>query len=209
MTYKNGIRPIKPINDAVYIRAEKNKHGTHTFDNGKEIFIDTFFRDTATEHACHDGEVVYVPSRIPSGREMILKKGDHVYGSHFLTHEDYEDNMTGELLYRVSYESTLYCRINKDESIDMLNDWSFFEPLLEPEENMYSDVAPSLIIKSERERLPNRAVAKHLCKSLRDIGVKEGDIVVWTKDSDYEIVVEGETYFRIETVDVVAIEEKK
>lgn len=198
-----SLKNSKTVNNIVFVRADRDKKRYRQVGDVK-IWIDTDFRPTQSENCCHDGVVVLAPSKLREGKKVEIQNGDRVYGSHFLTCEEYEDYTFGELLYRVFYEDTLYCKVNPDGSIKMLSDWNFLEPILEPEENLYS---PSgLQIKPERDKLKNMGIIRHLSDSLKELGVSQGDVCYFTDSSDYEIEVEGSVYYRMKTEDIIGIQ---
>ena len=194
---------MKPLRDVVYIRAERDKNSSRKLgDSGVEIFIDTVFQPSSTENACHDGEVVYTPSKLSNGFPVELEPGDHVYGSHNITSEDHEDDRAGEDLYRVNYRDSLYCKILADGKIHMLSDWNLIEPIFEPEENLYSKVVPDLQVKTKLDKLPNIGTMRHPSAGMQEMGLKDGDTIWFTNNSDYEMFVEGTLYYRMKDQDI-------
>jgi len=197
---------MRLLSDEVYVRADKDKKKKRMLgDTGKEIYIETLYQSYSTENACHDGEVVYVPAKLSNGAPVELEPGDHVYGSHNLTAEDHEDHLTGDMLYRVSYRDSLYCKVSPEGEIHMLSDWNLIEPIFEPEENLYSKVVPDLQVKTELDKIEHIGVARHLSVGMKELGVKEGDTICFTKNSDYEMYVEGTLYYRMRDRDIAGI----
>jgi co-chaperonin GroES (HSP10) len=87
----------------------------------------------------------------------------------------------------------------------MLGDWVFLEPAYEDEASITS---PSgLILKSAPDLIPNVATIRHLPKSVDTFGLQEGDKVHYTKESHYDINVEGKVYFRMKVEDILGVYE--
>jgi co-chaperonin GroES (HSP10) len=85
----------------------------------------------------------------------------------------------------------LFCEII-DGEIHMLNDYVLVEPILEPEENYMRN---GIMIKPNAENLSNEGILRHVPDHGTICGVKPGDKVFFTNNSNYELEVEGTKYY--------------
>jgi co-chaperonin GroES (HSP10) len=192
-----------PIKDKVFILADKDKNARKQLgDTGVEILIDTAFEPHATENVTQEGIVLQPPSRLSSGKKVEIERGDYVYTHHFLCDDDQQIEHEGQKFFQLIYEY-VHCKV-KDGEITMVGDWNLIEPWEEPEE-----VTPAGIIlpNFDKPETPNMGIARHITDYMKDLGVEEGDKVYFTKNSDYEMIVEGVTYWRMRDQDIIGIAE--
>ena len=191
----------KPIKDVVFIEADPEKNAIKTLAPGVDILIDTAFEPHATETVTQDGTVLQPPSRLRGGGNVDLKAGDKVYTHHFLCDEDQALELEGKKFYQLAYQMC-YCRI-REGKMKMLGDWNFIEPI----EDKKKTTESGIIYNFTPDKEPQVGVAKHINEDMRELGVKEGDLVYFTINSDYEILVEGEKFWRMRNVDIIGIKE--
>lgn len=196
--------------DAVIIRAEKDKNAKVKV--GDQV-IDIVTKFDQWGHATTDGVVVSAPVKLSKGGQVRVKNGDKVYCHHFLTSEQNEVEIDGEVLYRMDHRE-VYCTINEG-NVEMIGEWNFCEALREQEEGFTyendSDTgtvmkksASGIIVDTDVKHDVKWAVIKHLSDEAKEEGLNEGDHVLYRKDCDYEMTVEGKKYFRIRTKDILA-----
>lgn len=188
---------IKSLRDMVYVKADKYKKETKVRPSGLILWQDVDVQKYHEDRVCQDGIVKYIPGKIQSG-EIEVKEGDHVYTHHFLTEDQNAIEINDELLYAISYES-VYCVVNNGD-IKMLGKWNFLKPILEKDQ---LDNGLYFIPKNKYDT--KKAIVEFTSKEMQEDGLKKGDIVFFSKNSDYVINVEGEYYFRVENEDIIGI----
>jgi co-chaperonin GroES (HSP10) len=199
-TLDNGI--INPSNNIVYIKADKTKKSKMTVGN-LEFFNDITYKPLETENVTQDGEVLAVcksakHSMFDFDLNIEVVPGDHVYAHHFLTDEDNEREIDGEMYYEIGYEH-LYCKV-VDGKVKMLNDWNFVVPVEATEELSESGIVMDLQKKNQLRV----GVVKYPCQKLLSRGIEAGDKVYFKRGREYKIDVEGERLYRIETNDILS-----
>jgi co-chaperonin GroES (HSP10) len=201
----------QPIVDAVVIRAEKNKRAKKTFGE-VNIIIETKYDQWG--YATVDGEVAGVPKRLSKGGEINIEVGDHVYCHHFLTSEQNEVGPDWPDLWKIDYRE-LYCKVKGDE-ITMLGEWNFCDPIIDKEAGfdyekddesglMHKKTSSGIIIDINVKSDTKWSVLRHLSKEAEEYGLKPGDKILYRKDCDYEMEVEGHKFFRIRTKDILLV----
>ena len=192
----------KPLRDLVFVRANPKKNAIKEIAPGVEIVIDQTFEKHSMLHVTQDGIVEYLPKGFSQNYQkeinfegMELKIGDHVYGHHFLC-DDYVRNTSidenGYGLYYILY-GELYCAV-RDGNINMIGEWNLVDPV-----KVKAPESKAGIITQVREKTePLKGVARHINERLRSLGVKEGDEIYFDADSDYEMIIEGKMYYRME-----------
>lgn len=192
---------IIPRRDFVYIEADKNKkkiikHGDI------ELIKDISYNPLDDKNVVQDGIILShcskaIDSYFHQELKIEVEDGDHVYTHHFLTDKDHEREFNGKKYYEIKYED-LYCKI-KEGNIIMLNNWNFLTPVLADKEISESGI----VLDFKQKNQIRVGVINHSCKSLDERGIKKGDKVFFKIHREYKINVEGTTYYRIETDDIL------
>lgn len=186
----------KTILGRVLISANAEKNHVKRV-GGKDVWIDAIFNPRSAENVTQDG-VIHA-----CHEEQDVKNGDHVYGHHFMCDEDNKIRVGVEDLYSFPY-TELYCVVEED-GIRMLDGWNLIEPIEEAEENYKTE--SGIYTKSTVDIIRLTGVARWLSPKSRGYGVKSGDTVYFTRIADYEMIVEGKTYYRVRDVDLLAKKE--
>lgn len=126
--------------------------------------------------------------------DVNIEKGDKIYFHHFTVNEinkvqDY---------YKCDYEHT-YCVI-KDGEIKMLEDYVFVSPIYEDEANIKTK--SGIFIKIQPDKIHEFGKVEHISPFYESWGLKQGDQVFFTKNSEYEMEVEGKKYYRMRVQDI-------
>ena len=79
------------------------------------------------------------------------------------------------------------------------------EQIVEEESDIKTD--SGIYIKSEIEDVLERGVVKHPSERLSEMGVKVGDKIVFTKNSEYDMDINGEELLRMRDIDILAVYE--
>lgn len=191
---KDGL--IIPSNDIVYIEADKDKKA-----NDSGLYRDISYKPLETENVTQDGIVLSVckkakDSYFHKDLKIEIEPGDHVYTHHFLTDHGAERNFNGKTYYEIKYED-LYCKI-VGGNIIMLNEWNFITPI----ENEILEMHGFQL--ETTAKLESRVgIVKVLSDSLRKKGIQKGDKIIFKKGREYNIDVEGDRYYRINTKDIL------
>ena len=203
---------MKPLKDYVFVRANPTQNAVKTLAPGVEILIDQTWDPHAIHHVTQDGRVEYIARGMNKQyrddinfQKMELKVGDHVYAHHWLCNkdkmvQDTDLDKDGYGLYYIMY-GQIYC-IVKDGKIKMIGEWNLIDPLetVAPKSNI-----PNFVTKVNSQKEPLKGVARHINAKLRKLGIKVGDVVYFDADSDYEIIIEGETCYRMENTYILGI----
>jgi co-chaperonin GroES (HSP10) len=188
---------ISPMKDFVYIETDKDrKHEVGGF------FNDTTYNPHAKDNIVQDGtifSICHTASNTYTDASLVIEAdlGDKIYAHHFLTDEDNEREFNGKKYYEIRYEN-LYCKI-VDEEIVMLNEWNFVTPVIQEDEIHDSGV----ILDFKQKNKLRVGIVNHTCKKLLDRGINIGDQIFFKYGREYEIDVEGNTYYRINTEDII------
>ena len=188
---------LVPLLDILYIDTDKTKN--EGFKHGSlDLRYPTQYKKFQTDQVTQDGVIKFI------GNHPTLKEGDRVYTHHFLCDDSNEKRIEslGKTYFSLSYRD-VYCVI-RDGEIEMTDEWNFVTPIDEDESNYKTD--SGIFIKSEVEKRQLYGTIRHVGKDLRDQGVKQGDTVMFLPDREYEMNVEGNTYYRIKAKDFIAVE---
>tara|TARA_R110000824_G_scaffold316174_4_gene503387 strand:+ start:629 stop:1210 length:582 start_codon:yes stop_codon:yes gene_type:complete len=193
---------MRPVKYFYFIKVEKVYEDT-IIVNGKELFMDTSFDEL--KHARQYGTVIAVPKGLPGGINLDIKKGDKVYCHHFLTSEENKIHFHDEdKVYSVHW-SNMYARVRKGK-LKMLHHWNFVKQKIEEESNYMSE--SGIYLKPEAEDEELYGYVEHMNDELKGWGIKKGDEVIFSKNSEYDMYIEGEKLLRMRNFDVLAKIEK-
>ena len=188
-----------PLNNNVII--ERHKHTKNEVDigNGKKLFIDTSWYEE--DHIIQYGIVKYPPIRLDKwlNTEVELKSGDKVYGHHFIG-KDSNKIEIHEKKYNMLPYNMFYVRV-RNGKIHMLSDWVLVEKVVDKEEDIITD--SGIILKTQVQKKEQIGVIKHVNSTSKDFGFKPGDRILFVKDADYEMEVEGEKLFRMKNENIL------
>lgn len=202
---------IKTAHNKALLRVEKDRHKKRMV-GGIELITPTHFRPFEIHNVVQDAIVVAL---CDNAKE--LEVGDKVYGTHTMTTDERKVEIEGEALYRVDVTTDVYCKI-KDGKIIPINNYCFASPMVEAAEGLemerdekigqlFAKTKTGIIVDTDVKSSTKRALMKYPSEELMEMGIKEGDIVLYRKDCDYEMIIEGQTLFRIRTKDILAVDE--
>ena len=101
------------------------------------------------------------------------------------------------------YNILAYAVKKKNGEIYSLGDFVFGVP---SEDDMDEATENIVLTRKRREKgFPLEAKIKYVTKEFNDIGIKVGDVVGLTSDSDYQMEIEGETVWRFRLRDIAYI----
>jgi hypothetical protein len=191
---------IVGINENVYLKVDTKErleiHGVK-LDNSFNQFRD----DLVNQSGIVAAKPIYATNSYvdnPPKLKVDIEIGDKVWGHHFITHEDNQRDINGEIFSEIKYEE-LYCR-ERDGEYKMLNEWNFLEILDKKSERIGTFVVKQKGINNIKGRV------KFLNENLSKVGVKVGDIVYFKGSRDYRVFMNGTYYYRVDTRDVICID---
>lgn len=151
-----------------------------------------------------------VATVIDSPSFTILKKGDNVVVHHniFRLRNDTSGNVVesnfyiGDNKYFIPLtEVFMYKRGDSDWL--PISPFCFVQPIKKKEKEGF-DLNP--VEDTYKGNLIHRAVMKYPNQELLDQGVNKGDLIVFSKNSEYEFDIDGELYYKMRTKDILAVE---
>tara|TARA_R100001443_G_scaffold61989_2_gene72004 strand:- start:1563 stop:2141 length:579 start_codon:yes stop_codon:yes gene_type:complete len=190
---------MKPNKDYFFVHVEKTHEDTVEV-NGRELFLDTSYDEL--KHARQYGTVVGAPRALSMGHKRDIKEGDKVYCHHFLVNEENRVNfLEQDNVYKIFFES-IYARV-RDGELKMVSHWNFVKQKVEDESNYMTK--SGIYTKPEAEDEELHGYVCHMNDELKSWGVKIGDEVIFSKNSEYDMQIEGEKLLRMRNFDILAI----
>jgi|MDTC01.1.fsa_nt_gb co-chaperonin GroES (HSP10) len=158
-----------------------------------EIYIETKFNEF--EHRVMEGEVVGIPEK----HKTQVAIGDTLYFHHHVVITPQVLDEKNDL-YQVNYspdgghatQSYIVKKKDTDEII-ALDDWVFLDPI-KPEPKLKSDI---LELVSFEEEVNYKGKIMYASDKIKELGLKIGDVVWFTKDSDYEMQIDDKKLWRV------------
>ena len=188
--------------------------------NGREIMLDIKF--DPYKFARQYGIVYEEPGWLPEGLDFDVKKGDKIYFHHLVTaaksgvtiDKKFEDEsgqqhksqnlvewVDDENVYKVHWQQ-IYARV-RDGELKMLHHWNFVKQKTEDEESIKTK--SGIFIKPEVEDITLHGNIVYMNDWLKDQGVNEGDEVIFSENSEYDMKIEGEKLLRMRNEDILAL----
>ena len=159
--------------------------------DGKELIVNTGIED----HKFVSKKAVVVST--PAAFDTDIRCGDTVYVHHNIFRRWY-DQKGKERNSATFFKDELYfCSL---EQIYMYNlkthlDYCFVKPILNKS---------NLSVDKEREHF---GILKYSNKSLERVGLKPGDLVMFTPNSEFEFIIEGERLYCMKSNDIAVTHE--
>lgn len=200
------------------IKAEKHKHFKKKLGD-TEIIIDTRWSEMETDYCTQDGIIVETPIISDRWNPYGLSKGDKVYCHHFLCDAENEIDVNGEKHYKLIF-SDIYCIVKPDGEMVMVSDYNFCDPIYDNEDGFVYErdektgvtiqkTVSGIVTNTNVKADTKKARIAHLSNEAKSLGLSVGDIIIYRKDCDYEIKIEGRIYYRVRTKDLLAYESHK
>lgn len=184
--YKDSDIQERLIRDIYYVKADK----TPDFKETSGIIIPTKYNRTDKAYCVQSGTIAMIPTYHTDLSPIEVELGDKVYFHHFVTTEkDYETEYEG--VFKCRWDE-LICKV-VDDKIIMIGDWC----LLEQSDNTEEKTESGIFINVLEKKKDNFSVLAHCNNHILETGCKSGDKVLYAKDMDYEVDVEGKTYYRV------------
>ncbi len=165
------------LNDKIYLVKIEQDDFREVVIEGKTIRIPNKFKGL-------DSRLQKAVVEIPNYNFDALEKGDVVYCHHFLNDESAKKVVNGLKCYEMDIND-IYLKI-VDGEIKMLGEWLLIEPIIEEK-------------FGRKFAEPNVGILRY--------GVDEyiGCKIAFEKNSDYELLVEDKTYYRIRKSDLLGV----
>ena len=128
-----------------------------------------------------------------------LEKGDLIWVHHFV---DEQGLPFGKNLSFVEYNQ-IYCR-KRGNKLETLGNFILVEPITYGELGMTrSESGIRLSTKNSTDNAEKIGIARLLSDKAKDGKLKDGDRVLFNKNCEYEIEVDGKVYYRMELRDII------
>jgi co-chaperonin GroES (HSP10) len=180
------------------------------------IFIDPLFKPT------HNARIYGIVKATPKGKcynedgneiEADVQVGDKVY-FHYLSTFDENARVYGDY-YRIPY-CWIFCVVRNDDIIP-IGGWTLCEKVIENEDEFESvevggvkinatTSKSGLVTSVEKVSSVRISVLKYIGKPLKDflpLNLSSGDKVVIDKNTNFENVIEGKTYYTVRQGDIL------
>ena len=192
--------------DLFVVELEKQINDTIVTDGGLELFVDNKFNEF--QHRVTEGPVVASPLRHDTG----VKEGDTLYFHHLVVMNEGQVLTGHEKHYLVRYDpvntvnnQAIAYKCQESGEVQPLAGWTLLEPVGEPEPGEQSDLIEVVKLVDSPVRT---ARVPFDCDATKELGIKKGDVVGLKKNRDYEIKIDGKTYFRVRAEDILYVEEE-
>lgn len=191
---------MRPLNHFIVYLPKKFKDTIKVGD--KELYLASKFNEFENRNTC--GTIVGVPVKHDTGAKI----GDTLYFHHHVVMNTSLE--VGEDKYIVMYDpegeyaNHALAYKDADGAVHPLGDWVF---LLKPQYAVEEKKGSLFLIQTERKPDTKGELA-YDSEGTKELGLKAGDIVGFSKNSDYEIDVDGIVMYRMLLRDLIYVQEK-
>ena len=190
---------MKPLFDFL-VKVDRLFEDDFKLDSGLVLHKDTRFDDF--EGRISFGEIVGMPEKFATPAAL----GDILVFHHHIN-QDFEKYQVSEGVARVSYDPTnyqgqAYAAISPDGEIKMLGNWIFLRAV---DDKMQENTSASGLFLGY-QKVEAKSEAEVYCEGLgtEELGLKTGDLVRYSKNSDYRIKLpSGDEVFRCKPDDLL------
>lgn len=202
---------VKPIKFNIYVEMNEDFNTSIKFKDGSELYL-----DPSWEHYRHVKQNGVVHSISP--RVKGVSVGDTVWFHHFVpvtdtikgdtvsNHDEYLRKKLNKRLYLVDAKDRnkggaeqLFAYENKETGFHCYGDYVLVKPIV----NEIPRTASGIFLESQVKEVVQEGHIVHSNEMLEKNGFVEGDRVKFSKHSEYELEVHGETLWCMRTTDIL------
>lgn len=186
---------MKPIKDLYWIEVEKETEDTINI-NGQEMYRDTSYDPMRL--ARQYGTIYKTP--IKDTKDVGIQEGDKVWFHHFIaTPVNEVKHIDKENIYQ-AFAEQIYLIKRGDEYIPV-GVWNFMkQEMKEPEQS-----ESGIFLETSASEVELHGNAVFINDWMKDQGVKKGDRVTWSENSEYDMNIDGQKLLRMRNFDVLAV----
>ena len=182
---------MKPLNGRTLVKVEQRINDKIEI-GGREFVLDSMFREF--------WNTVQMAEVIATGRED-LQVGDIVYVHHFVNDKGQMLPLKGNMSY-LEYNQ-VYARV-RDGEMKVLSNFVLVKPVTYGEAGLVEEKGGLLMTtRSVSDKVEKVGVAVFLSDYAAEEGLLEGEIILFQKDCEYEILIGDQVLYRMETRDVI------
>lgn len=199
---------VRPLNHYI-VRIPKKVDDYIELSSGVEIQIDTRYDDFS--YRVSYGEILGCPARFDTGARI----GDTLFFHHHVVMR--EEQYLNDDIYQVFYDEdngydsqAIGYRSAETGEIKMLSDWVFTQIEDQPS-HVENEIGLIMNTSSSKDPLVKleRMKATIYCGNKRLPQVSVGDTILFSKDSDYRLVLDnGDVVYRMKIFDIMSVWEK-
>ena len=188
---------MKPIKDVYWIEVEKETEDTMML-NGVELYRDTSY--DPMKLARQYGTVYKTPMQ--DSKNLGIQEGDKVWFHHFVaTKENNVKHADKENIYQ-AFPEQIYL-IKRDDKYIPVGVWNFMEQEMKEPEKSESGI----FLESSASEVHLHGKAVILNDWMKENGVDEGDRIMWSENSEYDMDIDGRKLLRMRNFDVLGVYE--
>jgi len=182
---------MKAYNKRTIVKLEKRMNDTIEI-GGRKLVLDPVFRQY--------WNTIQLAQVVECDRNDIIP-GNVVYVHHFVNAPE-QKLPTKELMSYLEYNQVYAIQTN--QGVEMLTSFVLVEPVTYEQAGLVkSSSGLRLSTHSPKDKIEKIGILKHMNQDLKEFGYKEGDIILFNKNCEYEMLIDGEVLYRMENRDVI------
>ena len=196
---------MKAAGNYILVYIEQKLKNEIELKNGKSLYLNPDYNPF--EYRTVSGSVHSVPEKFND----VFEKGDKVYFHHTVVIGKASVIDSSSKIFRVqyvrpekafvSYDCAIYL-IERDGEKHTTNKFIFVEPI---EEEKHEKIGSLYVPQTANSTEPFRGVIRYSNDSVKkELGVDIGDTIVWQKDSEYAMEIDGKIMYRMQADNILA-----
>jgi co-chaperonin GroES (HSP10) len=196
------------VNSIIYFSRpdDKERKDEIVLGHGQKIFVDTTY--DAMKKVNQVGVIEHTNDKM---RALGLKEGRKVVVHHFCLGSTTKDSpfvseakkINGKKLFKADFPVEVFAYEHENEW-HPVNEWVFVIPI--SRKNMLAEQSSLTLPEHlESEQVEQVGVVVALNEKLKDQGVKIGDKILFTRESEYEVDLEDQKVYIMENQDIVSV----
>ena len=194
-TKLSKLKKMKPIKDIYWIEVVKQTEDTFTL-NGVEMYRDTSYDPMRL--ARQFGTVYEVPIH----NNLDIQKGDKIWFHHFVATDANKVKYIDDKEVYQATRDQIYL-VERDGEMIPIGVWNFIKQERKEAEKTESGI----FLETSASDVELHGHAVYINDWMKDQGVKKGDRVFFSENSEYDMNINGESLLRMRNFDILGVYE--
>ena len=187
---------MKPIKDLYWIEVVKQTEDTIML-NGVELYRDTSYDPMKL---ARQFGVVY---ETPMQNDLNIQKGDKVWFHHFVATDSNKVKYIDDKDVYQANKSQIYL-VERDGEMIPIGVWNFIKQERKEAEKTESGI----FLETSASDVELHGHAVYINDWMKEQGVKKGDRVFFSENSEYDMNINGESLLRMRNFDILGVYER-
>lgn len=133
-----------------------------------------------------------------------LQEGDKIYVHHFVLEKEHIIPVVDKKISWIEFNQC-FARV-RDGEVKALGEYVLVEPMKYSHPMIQNEVSGlELSNKSANDEVERIGIVAHVSEKGREYGLKPGDIILFGRNCEYDIVIENHKYYKMHMGDIITV----